>query len=206
MAIATKRYYVLFDNTSVSGIKNIYYYDLLKDKVDTFSIKEKISKNSYINGVENELIYITDKRNKKQYSIDIAKKKIVEVGNEVNGFVLYENHKKKLLKTSDFLMENQYFENVKKIYSNITQSSDCVFMDSVYYFVEGNHFYKQREGYPKVLLFDMDDVVEWNVVGEDILLLKDDSLYLYHDEVGLNKILDYLELKYNYQNIYKLGR
>ena len=47
MAVSIDRYYVLFENTDVNGIKNIYYYDSKNKKLNTFKLKEKLSKDSY---------------------------------------------------------------------------------------------------------------------------------------------------------------
>ena len=59
MATSIDRYYVIFENTDVNGIKNIYYYDSKKNKLNTFKLKDKIDKDSYINGVVNNIIYVT---------------------------------------------------------------------------------------------------------------------------------------------------
>lgn len=64
MSTVVDKYFVLFDNTSVNGIETIYYYDLVKNKLKSFKLEDKISKDSYINGVFNNLIYITDKKEK----------------------------------------------------------------------------------------------------------------------------------------------
>ena len=67
MATTTSKYYVLFENSDVMGIENIHYYDIKKDKYKVYKLKEKISKDSYINGVYDDLIYVTDNKKKIQY-------------------------------------------------------------------------------------------------------------------------------------------
>ncbi|MBQ3307728.1 MAG: hypothetical protein IJG68_06035 [Bacilli bacterium] len=204
MATTTTRYYVLFDNTSVDGIQKIYYYDLKKDKVSSFTPNIILSKDSYINGVVGEMIYITDRKKKLQYALNMKKKEINAIGNDNNSYLIIQNNEKKFFTKSDFFMKTQLFENERNTYSDITDSNDCVLYNGIYYYLEGNTFYKNKEG--KVALFSLDDVIEWNVVKDGILLLKDDSLYLYDDLNGLRRILDYPELRYNYLNIYKIGR
>ena len=46
MATSIDRYYVIFENTNVNGIKNIYYYDSKNNKLNVFVLKEKLSKDS----------------------------------------------------------------------------------------------------------------------------------------------------------------
>ena len=204
MATATTRYYVLFDNTSVDGIQTIYYYDSKKDKVSSFTPNIVLTKDSYVNGVVGEMIYLTDRKKKLQYTLNMKKKEMDVIGKDNDSYLLIHDNEKEYFTKSDFFMKTQVFENERKNYSDITDSEDCVFYNGTYYYLEGNTFYKNREA--KVALFTMDDVVEWNITKDGILLLKEDTLYLYDDLNGLRKILEYPELKYNYINIYKIGR
>lgn len=206
MATTTYRYFVLFENTSVNGIEKIYRYDLLKNKLKTVVLKEKISKDSYINGVENDLIYVTDKRKKKQYAINIKKETCKEVGNEEEGFIKYQNGKNQLMKISDFFSKNQYFHNERIVNKKITTSNDLIIEDDCYYFREEDNFYKQMKNGNRVFLFQAAGIEEWNVYQEDILLKKEDMLYLYNDQVGFQCLLEYNELKYNSSGIYYLWK
>ena len=206
MATTTSRYFVLFENTSVNGIEKIHCYDLLKDKYKIVTLKEKISKDSYINGVENDIIYITDKRKKKQYAINIKKETCKEVGNAENEFIKYHNGKAYFMTISDFLSENQYFQNERISNQKITTSEDLVLEDDCYYFREDDRFYKQMKNGNRVFLFQAPDIEKWSVQQDDILLKKDDKLYLYNDQVGFQLLLEYNELKYNNNSIYFLWK
>ena len=53
-----------------------------------------------------------------------------------------------------------------------------------------------------LLLFELKDVDEWMVVGDNIILISDGIVYNYSDNTGLRMILESNELKYNYKNIY----
>ena len=64
-------YYVLFENNNVEGIKNIYYYDLIKNKLKVYNPDILLSKNFYINGVVDNLIFVTDIKTKKEYTINL---------------------------------------------------------------------------------------------------------------------------------------
>ena len=75
MSIIRYKYFVLFENNHVDGIKNIHYYDFEKDKLKIYNPEIVISKDFYINGVVDNLIYVTDNKNKKEYTIDLKKEK-----------------------------------------------------------------------------------------------------------------------------------
>ena len=89
MDCVVDQYYVLFENNSVNGIEKVYYYNAEKDKVDSFKLKTKLSKNSYINGVVNNLIYVTDKKAKKEYTVNIKKKSITEIDSDQTKYIIY---------------------------------------------------------------------------------------------------------------------
>ena len=58
----------------------------------------------------------------------------------------------------------------------------------------------------RVEQFNLENVVEWKIKEKEWILLQDDTLYLYQEDLGLRKIVEYNELKYNYQNIYDLWK
>ena len=198
MSIVNSRYFILFENTKITGIENIYYYDLKKDKLHTFKLKKKLDKDSYINGIHNDLIYITDNKNKKEYSINISKEEIQEVGNEENMYIVYNNNNKEILNISDFFLEKQIFNNKKT--DNKTKEYDYI------YYIKNNEVYRKLKGGNKELLFELENINEWNIYDRDILLVSDGIVYLYNDEVGLVKIMSSNELKYNYKDIVKIWK
>lgn len=198
MSIVNSKYFVLFENTKVTGIENIYYYDIKKDKLKLFKLEKVLDKDSYINGINNDLIYVTDNKNKKQYTINISKEEIKEVGNEENNFIVYTNNKEKLLNISDFFSEKQIFNN--KLVDNKIKEYDYT-----YYYIN-NEFYKKIKDGNKELLFEIDNINDWKVYDRDIILIKDGIVYLYNDQTGLVKILSSNELKYNFKDIVKIWK
>ncbi len=198
MSIVNSRYFVLFENTKVTGIENIYYYDLKKNKLKSFKLEKKLDKDSYINGIYNDLIYVTDNKNKKQYTINISKEEIKEVGNAENDFIVYKNKTKRLLNISDFFLKKQLFNN-NLIGKEIKE------YDYSYYF-EKDEFYRKLDNGNKELLFELSEVNDWKVYDRDIILISDGIVYLYNDEAGLVKILSSNELKYNYKDIVRIWK
>ncbi len=189
MSCVVENYYVLFDNTSHEGIKTAYYYNLNSNKLKTLKIKKYISKDSYINGVIGSNIYITDNSNKKQFIINIKKKKVQTINTGTTSYVFYNNERKQELSKSDFFQEKQLFKNNRIRNISIIEDSNKVIKESN----------KNTE-----LLFELDNIKEWNIVNNNIYILTNDTIYSYNEENGLNKIIEYNELNYNYKNIYKV--
>lgn len=207
MATAIERYYVVFENTNVNGIENIYYYDSRSNKLNKFKLKEKIDKDSYINGVVDNYIYVTDRKNKKEYKINIPKQIITQVDDNIN-YIVYENNKKKTLSKSDFFMNDQYFTNKQIKDSKITDSLDLIKKDNYYYYYKDSKIYKvldTNKKYSKLLL-ELEDIKEWYVYDDMIIIMAKDTIYTYTEKEGLRKIAKSNELKYNYKNIYKIGK
>ena len=205
MSTVVDKYYVLFENTSVNGIENIYYYDLKKDSLKSFKLKTKLSKKSYINGVIGNLIYITDKEKKKEYTLDIRKEKLTEIDKNQTEYIVYKNNKKEVLNKSDFLMEEQYFDDYLVENENI-ECDELKEEGNYYYYIKNGDFYKVLKGYEDypTLLFHSFDVKEWFVLNGKIYLTKQDMIYTYIEDKGLQKKIQYNELRYNYKKIYKV--
>ena len=194
MSTIVDKYYVLFENTSVNGIEKVYYYDLEKEKLKEFNLNEVISKDSYINGTYKSYIYLTDRKEKKQYKLNIKTKKIEQVNNGDVNYLYYKNDNFQKMNKTEFFKEDMLFKKYKE---------NKKYEDSkYYYYYENNKFYRQIKKENKVLLFELKEVDEWMVVGDNIILISDGIVYNYSDNTGLRMILESNELKYNYKNIY----
>ena len=208
MATIVDNYFVLFENTSVAGIKKIYYYDLEKEKLKSFKPKIVLSKNSYINGTFNNEIYVTDLKEKKEYKINIRKEKIEEVDEDQTNYYIYEDNKKINLSKSDYFLKKKFFNNKLLSNKNITKSKELKKEYNYYYYYENNNFYKVLDNNfnNSILLFNLEDIKDWYIVDREVILIKDGTIYHYDDKSGLNEIISSNELKYNYENIYYLWK
>lgn len=195
MSCVVDNYFVLFDNTSVQGIQQVFYYDSIKKKVKRMELKEKLSKDSYINGVVDSLIYITDRKNRKQYTLNIFKEQLLNIDKEKTYYVSYQKNKKIKLSRSDFFSKDHIF------------NSNTVETDSYIYYLENNRIYKYLKGYPKnpILLLQLENIKDWRILEDEVVLIQNEILYSYNDLKGLRKIVENNELNYNYKNIYQIG-
>lgn len=201
MSIVVDKYYYLFDNRSVNGIKDVYYYDLVKNKLKKISLNEAIDKSSYINGIYKNNIYITDIKNKKEYKLNINNNRLEQVNNDDMGYLVYRNRKREELSKADFYDEKKYFSNYEITNKNISKKKIRE-EGSYYYYYEYNNFYRQLKSGNKELLFYVDSIDDWKVLRNTIIFVKNGILYKYTEYNGLEKILKSNELKYNYLNIY----
>ena len=192
-------YFVLFENNHVDGIKNIHYYDFEKNKIKIYNPEIIMSKDFYINGVVDNLIYVTDNKSKKEYTINLKKEEIIQINKDNEYLTYYDNNFYSLTK-SDYFMEKQLFQN-KKIIDKKISKEEYIKSNNTYYYLENDNFYRQRNNYNKELLFNLKDVKEWKIIDEKIILICEDTMYLYDDDRGLVPIIKSNELNYNYENI-----
>ena len=110
------------------------------------------------------------------------------------------------LSKSDFLMNEQYFDNYSISNKNI--ESNDIREEGIYnyYTIDGN-FYKSVKGYEEypTLLFNLYDVKEWFIMNDTIYLTRQDCIYSYNND-GLKKMIQYNELRYNYKKIYNVWK
>ena len=193
------KYFVLFENSHVDGIENIYYYDFKKDKLKLYNPKIIISKDFYINGVVNNLIYVTDNKAKKEYTINLIKKEIEQIS-KANEYITYKDNKFISLTKSDYFMEKQIFSNNKTKNKSISKE-DYIKENNIYYYIEDNKFIRKIEDRNSEILFELENIKDWKIINGKILLISEDILYIYDDNRGLVPIVQSNELNYNYENI-----
>ena len=201
MSTTISKYYYLFDNRDVDGIKDVYYYNIDKDKLKKITLEESINKSAYINGNHKNYIYITDIKSKDEYRLNIKNNKLEKVNKDDTNYLIYKNNKEKRVNKREFFNQNNYFSNYE--ITNTSISSEKIREEKdYYYYYENNGFYKQLVNGNKELLFIIDSVNDWKIINNNILIINNGIMYRYNEENGLEKILKSNELKYNYLNIY----
>lgn len=198
LGVQIDKYYVIPNYDHKHDFKEIYVYNMKNDKKKTIKLKNKISTDSYINGVVDKKIYLTDKDNLIQYKIDPKKRKVEEVGNTNDGGLIYQNNEFKSINMYEFRKTQIKYE---QNYTDII--SDYQYINKVnnnYYYLNNNTFYKYNStfGVTQVLFKSEAENIVMN--NEDIYFIKDNKLYLY--DGYLKEILKYDELSFNSDNRY----
>ncbi len=199
-------YYVII-NTDLSSdnieYRELFVYDLIKDKDFVIKLKYKLSINTYINGVYNNLLYLTDNDSKIQYSIDPKTKSIKKVGNRHSGFINYSNDKKNIVRRNkdnifDYNVKNK---KISKLYGDVIIKK----YKSIYYFrtKDGRVYQIINNNYNNpVLLFKVIDMKEWKLYNNSMSFISDNLVYSYDCTYGLKEVILNNEFRYNSKNIY----
>lgn len=207
LSIGAGRYYVTVNTDNEED--NLNYYQLivynLVDGGKTI-VDVNISQDSYFNGVSDNLVYITDPKEKKQYTLDLNKKELKELKS------CYEISNSKVKKVDKSFFSSPKVDSLQVTNKKITKlynTKDIRKNRDDYYFKtkDGSIYRVIQEDYENpVLICQFDNIKEWQVHDDGVSFIVDDTLYLYTDVYGLKPILKNSEFKYNSKNIYYFVR
>ncbi|MGM9878995.1 MAG: hypothetical protein ACI31R_03120 [Bacilli bacterium] len=197
------KYYLIPNYDQKYDYDELYVIDMTKNKVKQRKLKYKISKDSYINGVIEDEVYIFDKDELKQYKISKKGKKIKEVGNKEDGALFY-NLKFETKSVYDFRDEELKFKTMKDYISQIEKNTSINYLqsaeDTYYYQTKNNDvYYYNINNKTKVLLFNK-EISDFTLVKDTLYFISEDNLYSYDFKEGLRKLITYSELSFNSKN------
>lgn len=197
------KYYLIPNYDQKYDYDELYVINMTNNKVKQRNLKYKISKDSYINGVIDNELYIFDKDELKQYKISKKGKKIKEVGNKEDG-ALYYNLKFETKSVYDFRDEELKFKTIKDYISQVEKNTSINYLqkteDTYYYQTKNNDvYYYNLNSKTKVLLFNQ-KISDFTLVKDTLYFISDDTLYSYNFQEGLKKLITYSELSFNSKN------
>lgn len=157
---------------------SLYLIDIINGKVKEIKDNELISFDSEFLGNYKNDIYIIDKKEKKEYKININKKNIEEVDYQM---IINE----KLVKTSYKEIINSLGNEYDKLYS---------------YKIKDNKIYKIIDKI-KIKLSDkkVDKIIKFD--NDTVYYLSNDKLYMYNNNYGEVLLLSYFEWNFNNTNV-----
>lgn len=197
------KYYLLADYDEDHYYNHFYRIDMTKDKIKRFKIKQKVSSDSYVNGVIDNEMYFFDKDSLTQYKINPKKKKQKQVGNKENKVLNYDLGFEKIDVYS--MRDNKIkFKKVDDYISSIEKNTKIKLIEktgSTYYYQteDNNVYYYNLNTKAKVLLFNK-EISDFKLVNNTIYFISLDSLYSYNIDNDLNKLVTYSELSFNPDN------
>lgn len=197
------KYYIIPNYDQKYDYQEFYRINMKNNKIKTRTYKYEISKDSYLNGVIDNEIYIFDKDELKQYKIYRKGKKIKEVGNKQDG-ILYYNLGFKRKNAYTFRDEEITFKTFKDYLSKVEQNTSLKYIknnkDTYYYQTNNNDvYYYNTNNKQKVLLFNK-KIADIILIEDTIYFISGDTLYSYNNNEGLKKIVIYSELEFNPKN------
>ena len=203
LGVQLNNYYIVPNYDQKHDYKDFYIINMTNNKVKEKTYKKEISKDSYINGIINNEIYIFDKDELKQYKIYKKGKKIKEVGNKENGVLYYDLEFKKE-NVYNFRDEEVKFKTFKDYISKVENNTSLKYIrnnkDTYYYQTDNdNVYYYNIHNKQKVLLFNK-RISDFILIDNTIYFISHDTLYSYNINEGLKKLVIYSELEFNSNN------
>ncbi len=207
LSIYINEYYVTVNYDEEYGFSKIYIYNIKTGKKEEIVLAKNIEKNSYIQGIFDDSVYIFDRSNKTQYEINTKTKNVLEVGNVNTGVKVYKNGTFERLSAYECSNEDILFEakgeNNGEYYFLLKNGGKET--GYTYYYQKENEAYKiyrvnntNKNQY--TYLFQTQNVNKIIVINEYIYFIDDNYLKYYSDKTGIRTLLYNKELYFN-QNI-----
>lgn len=207
LSMGVGKYYVTV-NTDNEKEKLNYYQLIVYNLIDGGKtvVDVDISQDSYFNGVSDNMLYITDPKEEKQYVLDPSKKEFKELKSprEISnskskkaGNDFFSSPKVDSLRVSN--------KKIKKLYDteDIRKNGD-----DYYFKTDDGKIYRviQEDYRHPIMICQFDNIKEWQVHDDGVSFIVGDTLYLYTDIYGLKPVLKNSEFQYNSKNIYYFVR
>ncbi len=154
-------------------------------KKTIIKLADEIASDSYISGVYKNSVFIIDRKNKKEYEVNLFWKKVREIGNENKDGKIYYLNAFKEVGIDEIIDNNLYFEYDTPYQYEIK--------DSILYLSYLDHS----------ILTKVDDFTNGHIIkiiDDTIYYLIDDTLYLYSPSLGRVKLLQNFEWNFNFEN------
>ena len=192
-------YYLIADYDNNYEFKYFYIVNLLTKDVSKIKSKNEISLDSYIQGIVDDKIYLYDKDNEKQYSIDIKNKKIQLISTD--NYVKYYSNNKWMSISINKANKELYFDYTTL--DNIFPEYDEVIETDNYYYLfdkKENNFdlYRIDKNNIKIKKYIINIKTTKIHYKDNYIYFKDNNkIYYYSDETGLRTVLENTELPFN---------
>ena len=178
------KYLLIADYDQKYNYNKLIKINLENNKKEELKLGYDISFDSTIIGNYKKYIYIVDKKNKKEYEINIKNGNTEIVSRNKMGKVI-KNGKWEKIKLNKIITDNITFD---KIEYNTYKSNNGLYM-----------YQKNIKAPIKISDKEIREIVYAS--DEKVYYLVGEELYKYDFEHGETKILDYFELNFNYKNI-----
>ena len=179
------KYLVIADYDQKYNYNKLIRLNLKNNKIDEINLKNDISFESRILGVYKNKIYLLDEKNKKEYEINVKKKKINIVSKSDFG-VIYKNNKQVKTKINKIINDNIEFTS--------NNYYDYVIENETLYLKIKNISEKI-----KISNLSIKNIVYQN--NEEVYYITDDKLYKYDFIYGNQEIFTNFEFNFNYENM-----
>ena len=196
---------VVIDSDQSYDFDKIYFISLFSSNVKEMKLKEKISQDSYFVGSVGHFAYLIDRKNIKQYEINLKKKQIKVIGNKQSNAKYYNGKDWETRNIYDFVKEDLFFQKNSSIKVE-KEDENVLSVKGIgrVYFIEENAVSYVSDLYPndRVILFEANELKEVQVVGNQIFMVDNDTVYQYDPSSGLKPVFRSRELLFHSKNMY----
>ena len=197
------KYYVIPNYDNKYEYKELLIYNIINNKKSVITFKETISKDSYINGIIDNKLYLFDKDNLIQYEINPKKKtyKIISSNQEAKYYNVDKWEQKNIYDFKDNLYFDLGYDYLKEIVKTTSFKYIYKYNDIYYYVDEKDNFHTYNSiTNIKTLLFNMKEAKSYINTKDDLYFIKDKTIYVYNYISGLKPLVEYEELIFNDEN------
>lgn len=194
ISIFTDKYYLCADYNSEFSFKNLFLVNIVNGEKKSIRSYDDISFDSYIMGVVEEKVYLFDKENKKQYSIDIKNEDVEMIGDKDN--IRFYDGKWVTISLNEALSEKKFFNK-----SNIKGYDKVDEVFGIYYLYK-----KSGDDYLVYMMDRRDDIKTFIfktsklsdiIYLKDKVYFKDGNDYCYYSKDGIRRVITDTEFEFN---------
>jgi hypothetical protein len=184
--------------------------------METMNLGVSITDDSFIQGVVDNKLYMIDRPNKVQYTIDIYNKDI-KISGDINNATKYYTDGRWQSKSIVEVIDNNLLFNFKSIIPDRLKAYNPLYVDEVggdtdgYYYLylqenNGVNVYRVDKQNLNVmtLIFTVPSINDIKYSDNGIYFVSKDTLYTYHDNIGIRPIIKYSEFTSNKTNLYNV--
>ena len=190
LGVLVGKYYLIpeYKNSKILEFSSYNVIDLESLGQKTMDLNYILSSDTYINGVVDNKLYVTDPRNFRQYEINPKKRSIKLIGDTEIGGKLYDGTWKDA-NIYDFASSEIKFENkidVNYNYIDIKEGGS-----SYYYYTSDGSIYQLIKGYldKPILIYRQDSLNNFNVISNDLYFVANNTLYSFNLVDGVKDII-----------------
>jgi len=195
-------YYITADYDQNYNFREFNIINLVRLDTNTITTDNKISFDSYIQGIADNKLYIYDKENKTQYEINIEKETVVSYTG--NNLKYYNKGEWTTMTTAEAnqgkLFEYEQLDLTDDKYSRIDKVGNEV---GYYYLYKKNG--SSYDAYSMDIqnkdslkyIFSTKNIDNISYVDEYIYFVNNDKVQLFNHEFGIKNIVEYKELQFN---------
>lgn len=178
------KYLFIPNYSSEHSFNECYIFNLENGDYKLWKMPKSINFESYVLGSENNTIYVVDKKEAIEYSLDLLKHELIEVSNKEGIGKIYLNGWKEITMTK--LINNKYSFEKDLRFSVEIKNNNLFVVDNI---VKQNKLISKIEN-PYLVTNNNDN----------IYYIKEDILYNYNSKDGETKIMSNYEWNFNYFN------